>query len=104
MSNIDTGTGPRSAEAAPAVAAPEPQVDLGTLLAAADVEKGRQTARVCTSCHVFEQGGPDRMGPNLWGIVGRDVASRQTFTYSSAFIISPAFCTGFQPSEKAMAP
>ena len=35
--------------------------------------------------HTFEQGGPDRTGPNLWGIVGRNVASHKPFTYSSAF-------------------
>lgn len=86
MSNIEkvkVPTGPGGA--APALSAPEPQVDLATLLASADPQKGRQTAQVCTSCHTFEQGGPDRVGPNLWGVVGRPVASRKTFTYSSAF-------------------
>jgi cytochrome c len=53
-------------------------------LAAADAQKGRQTAQVCTSCHSFDQG-QDRIGPSLWGVVGRNVASRATFTYSSAF-------------------
>jgi cytochrome c len=85
MGNIKNVSVPRSAEAATALAAPPPQVDLGTLLASADAEKGRQTAQVCTSCHTFEQGGQDRTGPNLWGVVGRNVASRKTFTYSSAF-------------------
>jgi len=84
MSNIEKVSVPRSAEAPAAVAAPPP-VDLGTALAAADVAKGRQTAQVCTSCHTFEQGGQDRIGPNLWGVVGRNVASRASFTYSSAF-------------------
>lgn len=86
MSNIEkvkVPTGPGGS--APALSAPEPQVDLATLLASADPQKGRQTAQICTSCHTFEQGGPDRVGPNLWGVVGRPVASRKTFTYSSAF-------------------
>jgi cytochrome c len=85
MNNIEKVTVPRSAEATPALAAPAPVVDLGTLLAAADAQKGRQTAMVCTSCHTFDQGGEDRTGPSLWGVVGRNVASRKTFTYSSAF-------------------
>jgi cytochrome c len=85
MSNIEKVTAPRSAEVAPAPVEPAPQVDLGTLLAAANVEKGRQTALVCTSCHTFDQGGQDRTGPNLWGVVGRNVGSHKTFTYSSAF-------------------
>lgn len=84
MSNIEKVVVPPSADGPPALAA-APQVDLATLLAAADVEKGRQTARVCTSCHTFERGGQDRTGPSLWSIVGRDVASRGTFAYSSAF-------------------
>jgi cytochrome c len=85
MINIEKASVPRSAETAPAVAAPAPQLDLGTLLAAADAQKGRQTAQVCTSCHTFDQGGPDRIGPSLWGVVGRNVASRGSFAYSSAF-------------------
>ncbi|MDB5447972.1 MAG: hypothetical protein JWQ97_3289, partial [Phenylobacterium sp.] len=84
MSNIEKVSVPRSAEGPPVLAAPAPPVDLGTALAAADVGKGRQTAQVCTSCHSFDQG-QDRTGPSLWGVVGRDVASRKTFTYSSAF-------------------
>src|SRR5262249_6391298 len=51
----------------------------------ADVEKGRQTAQVCMSCHTFDQGGQDRVGPPLWGVVGRDVHASKTFSYSSAF-------------------
>ena len=85
MSHIEKVSVPSSAEGPPAVAAPAPQVDLGTALAAADVQKGRQTAQVCTSCHTFDQGGQDRIGPSLWGVVGRNVASRASFTYSSAF-------------------
>lgn len=85
MVNIEKVSVPRSAEATPALAAPAPPVDLGTALAAADAAKGRQTAQVCTSCHTFDQGGQDRMGPNLWGVVGRKVASHATFAYSSAF-------------------
>lgn len=84
MSDIERVAVAPSAEGPPALAAPAPQVDLATLLAAADVKKGRQTARVCTSCHTFDQGDQDRTGPSLWSIVGRDVASRETFAYSSA--------------------
>ena len=85
MSNIEKVSVPASAEGPTALAAPEPEVDLATLLAAANVENGRQTARVCTSCHTFEQGGQDRTGPGLWSIVGREVASHGAFAYSSAF-------------------
>jgi len=85
MSDIEHASVPRSAEAPQAVPAPAPHLDLATLLAAADVQKGRQTAQVCVSCHTFDQGGQDRVGPSLWGIVGRDVHARTTYAYSSAF-------------------
>lgn len=84
MSNIEKVSIPRSAEAPPALAAPEPPADLGTMLAAADPQKGRQTAQVCTSCHSFDPD-QDRIGPSLYGVVGRNVAARKTFSYSSAF-------------------
>jgi cytochrome c len=65
----------------PAAAAP---VDLGTLLASANADRGANTAKVCLSCHTFEQGGPNRLGPNLWGVVGRPVGSKAGFAYSPA--------------------
>lgn len=84
MSNIEKVSVPRGAAAPPPLAPPEPQVDLATLLARADAQKGRQTAQVCTSCHSFDQG-QDRIGPSLWGVVGRPVAADKAFSYSSAF-------------------
>jgi len=85
MSNIEKASVPTSAEAPAAVTPPAPKVDLGTALAAADAQKGRQTAQVCTSCHTFDPSGENRTGPGLWGVVGRKVASHGGFTYSSAF-------------------
>ncbi|MEQ8934191.1 MAG: cytochrome c family protein [Amphiplicatus sp.] len=69
-------------EAAPAEAAPE--VDLGTLLASASPEAGERRAGICKSCHTFNEGGANSTGPNLWGVVGRPVASHEGFNYTSA--------------------
>jgi cytochrome c len=66
------------------VSVPAAPLDLGTLFASADTNEGRDKARVCTTCHDFAPGGPNRVGPNLWGIIGRKVASRPGFSYSSA--------------------
>jgi len=63
----------------------EPDLDIGTRLARADLEAGRLGTRVCASCHTFERGGPNRVGPNLWGVVGRQVGSEPGFSYSRAF-------------------
>lgn len=90
MSRIERGAIPiAAASAAEATAPAEPPPDLGTLLAAADAAKGERTARVCMSCHTFEQGGPNRVGPNLWAVVGRDIGSHAGFNYSTALRTHP---------------
>ncbi|MBB4657947.1 c-type cytochrome [Parvularcula dongshanensis] len=62
----------------------EPVVDLGTLMASADAERGARGAAICSSCHSFDKGGPNGTGPHLWDVVGREVASVPGFSYSSA--------------------
>ena len=61
-----------------------PAVSLGTLLAKADAKKGETVSKACAACHDFAKGGPNKVGPNLWGIVGRPRASHEGFQYSDA--------------------
>ena len=68
-------------EKAGPAAAEEP---MEAMLASASVEKGQATAKQCGACHTFEKGGPNRVGPNLYGIVGRARASEAGFNYSAA--------------------
>ncbi|CFX22707.1 Cytochrome c class I [Candidatus Filomicrobium marinum] len=51
---------------------------------AGDVADGEATFKKCMSCHSAEKGGPNKVGPDLWGIVGRPKASHEGFTYSAA--------------------
>jgi len=81
---IATGEAPAAAAAPVAAAAPtlEP---ISPLMAAASVDSGRGVAqRLCASCHNFAQGGPNGVGPNLWGVVGGPHARAAGFNYSVA--------------------
>jgi cytochrome c len=83
MVHIEKAVLPAGAPGAgPAV--PAAPADLGMLLAGADPARGKGTARVCASCHTFDQGGPNRVGPNLWAVVGRPVGAHGGFAYSAA--------------------
>jgi cytochrome c len=65
----------------PAAAPDEP---IAKLLASADISKGEASAKKCAACHTFGKGEPNRVGPNLYGVVGRARASAQSFNYSAA--------------------
>ena len=101
MAHIDQAVLPVPATgiAAPTAAV---QVDLGTLLATADAERGKGTAKMCASCHTFEQGGANRVGPNLWGVVGRDVGGTGGFAYSPAVAGHPGAWT-YQELDRYLA-
>jgi cytochrome c len=64
--------------------AKEAEEPMEVMMASASVEKGQATAKQCGACHTFEKGGPNRVGPNLYGIVGRARASEPGFNYSAA--------------------
>ncbi len=81
-SAIQVGEPEPQQAAAPAAPALEP---IGPLLANANVDGGRALAgRLCASCHSFNQGGANGVGPNLYGIVGRGHAQVAGFNYSQA--------------------
>ena len=61
-----------------------PSEPIEKLLQTASVEKGAAAAKKCAACHTFEKGGPNRVGPNLFGIVERARASEPGFNYSAA--------------------
>jgi cytochrome c len=55
-----------------------------TLLASASVQQGEQSAKVCLTCHNLGKGQGSKIGPDLYGVVGRPVASEPGFNYSAA--------------------
>lgn len=56
------------------------------LIAAADPAKGEAFARRCAACHSFEKDGGNKVGPLLWNVVNRPVASVPDFRYSQAMV------------------
>ena len=58
--------------------------DLAALLAKADAAHGAEVAKKCGLCHNFDKGGPNMIGPNLYGVLGRKVASHEGYDYSDA--------------------
>ncbi len=68
-------------------AAPKPPAaeSFEALLAGADPNAGKSQTAVCQACHTFEKGGPNRIGPNLYGVVGAPIAEdRGGFAFSDA--------------------
>ena len=67
---------------AAAPAGPQP---IAPLMASASVDAGKSKTQVCAACHTFDKGGPNRIGPNLYGVVGSGIAEgRGGFAFSKA--------------------
>ncbi|GAB5505037.1 MAG: cytochrome c family protein [Rhizobiaceae bacterium] len=61
----------------------EEAVSIATLLQDADPAKGEAAFRKCQACHTPEQGGANKVGPNLWNIVNRAIAAHPGFSFSA---------------------
>ncbi|OOG74410.1 cytochrome c family protein [Sinorhizobium sp. A49] len=59
------------------------EVDIKPLLLKADVAAGETAFKKCASCHTVDKGGANKVGPNLWGLVNRPIASHEGFSYSA---------------------
>ena len=64
--------------------AADPNIEVAALVAKADPAKGESDAAICKACHAFEKGAPSPVGPNLYGVLGRKIASVEGFNYTPA--------------------
>ena len=59
-------------------------VDIKTLLAMGDVAHGEKVFKKCSACHMIAADGKNKIGPNLWGVIGRTAGAIDDYKYSKA--------------------
>ena len=53
-------------------------LDLGS------IDHGKTVVKKCIGCHSISKGGTNKIGPTLWGVIGRKVGSISDYKYSKA--------------------
>ncbi len=77
--------GPSEGKEAEAAKPTEPSIEpIAAMLASVDLAAGEKIAKKCAACHAFVEGGKKKVGPGLYGVVNRAIASVEGFRYSSA--------------------
>ena len=59
-------------------------VNIAEMLKTADIDAGAKVFKKCATCHSVENGGANKVGPNLYGVVGKKKAAVAGFAYSPA--------------------
>ena len=73
--NVSQNSGEKSAEG---------DADIKALLAMGNFDHGKKIFNACKSCHSIKKGGGNKIGPALWGVLGRPMASISDYKYSKA--------------------
>ena len=60
------------------------KIDISALLALGDISHGEKVFKKCAACHLVNKGGQNKIGPALYGVIGRKVASIEDYKYSKA--------------------
>ena len=60
------------------------KIDIGALLALGNIAHGEKVFKKCAACHLINKGGENKIGPALYGVIGRKVASKNDYKYSKA--------------------
>ena len=62
----------------------ESQIDIAALLSMGDIEHGEKVFKKCAACHSIKKDGGNKIGPKLWSVMFRPVASVADYKYSKA--------------------
>ena len=62
----------------------EEKIDISALMAMGDVSSGEKIFKKCAACHSISEGGKNKIGPALWGVLGRPAGSVTDYKYSKA--------------------
>jgi cytochrome c len=79
--------GPAAVSASAPAATPKQEIKIepvSGLIAAANPDNGKKIAAKCIACHTLNKGEANKIGPNLWGVIGHPVAQVPGFSYSNA--------------------
>ena len=71
-------------EAAPGEGGAAAEQPIEAYLAKADPAKGAEVFKKCGACHNADKGGPNQLGPNLWGVLGEPIGQGKGFAFSTA--------------------
>ena len=55
--------------------------DIMALLASANASEGEKVFKKCASCHSISKGGKNKIGPALWGVIGRQAGILTDYKY-----------------------
>ena len=73
-----------SSSAEMSVTTTEEKIDIAALMALGDLAVGEKVFKKCAACHLINKGGENKIGPALYGVLGRKVASKEDYKYSKA--------------------
>ncbi len=64
----------------------ESSIDISAFLAIGDIKHGEKIFKKCAACHSVTPDGGNKIGPKLWNVMFRPVASINDYKYSKALL------------------
>ena len=80
VANVSTTTSTKTTSASSDIGSG----DIMALLASVSVADGEKIFKKCAACHNIAKGGGNKIGPALWGVLGRQAGSISNYKYSKA--------------------